>query len=130
MPIYIYQNPETKEEVEIIQSMNEDHVYFDKSGLEWKRVFTSSQLSTNGSIDPWSSNQFVEKTRNQKGTYGDLLDQSAELSQKRADQNGGLDPIKQKAYDNYAKKRNGARHPQEIREKKSKIQKKNISIEY
>lgn len=130
MPIYIYQNPKTKEEIEIIQSMNEDHVYFDESGLEWKRVFTSSQLSTNGSIDPWSSNQFVEKTRSQKGTYGDLLDQSAELSQKRADQNGGFDPIKQKAYDNYAKKRGGARHPQEIKEKKSKISNKNFNIEF
>lgn len=127
MPIYIFENPETKEQIEVVQSMNEEHVYVDKNGLEWKRVFIGSQLKTNSTIDPWNSRQFVEKTGNQKGTYGDLLDQSAELSQKRADQNGGVDPVKQKAFDDYAKKRGGARHPQELKGKK--ISTKSVDIE-
>ena len=39
MPIYIYQNPITEEVIEVVQSMSEDHIYFDESGLKWKRVF-------------------------------------------------------------------------------------------
>jgi predicted nucleic acid-binding Zn ribbon protein len=69
MPIYIYQHPVTEELVEVVQSMSEDHIYFDENGLEWKRVFVSSQLNTQGTIDHWSSNDFVNKTANTKGSY-------------------------------------------------------------
>jgi len=131
MPIYIYQNPKTEECKEVFQSMNDEHVYSDKSGLKWKRVFVASQLKTEASIDPWSNVDFVEKTRNTKGTYGDMLDRSSELSEKRASQNGGIDPIKQKAYKDYSKKRGGAKHAQQVREESlSKLKNKNISIEY
>ena len=43
MPLYSYQNPITKEIIEVFQSMMEDHKYFDEEGLEWKRVFSSPQ---------------------------------------------------------------------------------------
>ena len=90
MPVYIYKNPKTEETIEVIQSMSEDHIYVDKNGLKWDRVFLPSQLNTEASIDPWSNVDFVEKTRNTKDTYGGMLDRSAELSaKKRADQNGG-----------------------------------------
>tara|TARA_Y100001938_G_C8101498_1_gene442102 strand:+ start:9579 stop:9968 length:390 start_codon:yes stop_codon:yes gene_type:complete len=128
MPEYIFKHPEKEEYKEIFFHMNDDKKYIDDEGIEWKRVFTTSQLNTTGSdIDPWDSRQFVEKTGKQKGTYGDLLDRSAELSQKRADQNGGVDPIKQKHFDDYAKKRGGARHPEELKGKK--VESKNIKIE-
>ena len=128
MPIYLYEHPETEKVIEIIQSMNDEHIYVDEEGLEWKRVFLSSQLKTEASIDPWSDTDFVEKTRNTKGSYGDMLDRSAELSNKRAEQNGGVDPVKQKYYKDYSKKRGGAKHPQEIKE--SKKESKNVNIEY
>ena len=128
MPIYIYQNPKTEEYIEIIQSMNDKHIYIDEDDLEWKRIFLSSQLKTESSIDPWSDTDFIEKTKNTKGSYGDMLDRSAELSNKRAEQNGGIDPIKQKYYKDYSKKRGGAKHPQEIKE--SKKESKNVNIEY
>ena len=38
-----------------------------------------------------------------KGTVGDALDYSAELSAKRAESNGGEDPIKRKAFKDYEK---------------------------
>ena len=113
MPIYVYKNPKTEECIEIIQSMNEDHTYVDSNGLKWDRVFLPSQLNTEASIDPWSNVDFVEKTRNTKDTYGGMLDRSAELSAKRADQNGGIDPVKQKSFKDYASKRNGKTHPQD-----------------
>ncbi len=127
MPIYIYQNPETNKTIEVLQSMTEEHVYVDEKGLEWKRVFVPSQLATESSIDPWSENQFVEKTRNSKGNYGDLLDRSAELSSKRANENGGVDPIKQKYFKDYSKKRGGAKHPED---KKKTIETKNYKIDF
>lgn len=127
MPIYVYQNPETNELIEVVQSMKEEHVFFDKNGLEWKRVFMPSQLNTEGTIDPWSNKDFVEKTRNKKGTYGDLLDRSAELSNARAEKNGGVDPIKKKYFKDYSKKRGGVKHPQD---RKKSIETKNYKIDF
>ena len=39
MPLYTYEHPETEEQIDLIQSMNEEHVYIDSKGVEWKRVF-------------------------------------------------------------------------------------------
>ena len=58
------------------------------------------------------------------------MDASAELSAQRAEERGGVDPIKQKHYDDYAKKRGGRRHPKEKIEKLSKgYESKNIKID-
>ena len=40
-----------------------------------EKSFLSSQLSCEASIDPWSNADFVNKTANKKGSYGDLMDQ-------------------------------------------------------
>jgi len=125
MPLYIYKNPQTGELIELVQSMKDEHVYFDENGLEWKRVFQSSQLNTQGSIDPWNSNDFVNKTGNTKGNYGDLIDRSRDLSEKRASENGGIDPVKEKYFKDYSKKRGGAIHPSQ---KIKKIQNKGFGI--
>ena len=58
-------------------------------------------------IDPWSTKDFVDKTKNKGGTLGDLFDKSAELSRKRASENGGVDPIKRKSEKTYSKDRKG-----------------------
>lgn len=127
MPTYIYEHPETKQQIEVVQSMNDEHIYIDEGGLKWNRVFLSSELNTEGSINPWSNKDFIDKTSNTKGTYGDLLDRSAELSHARADQNGGVDPIKKKYFEDYSKKRGGAKHPQD---RKKSIETKNYKIDF
>lgn len=48
MPTYVFQNPLTKEFIEVIQSMNEEHIYKDESGLKWNRVFHSPTCSVKG----------------------------------------------------------------------------------
>ena len=58
----------------------------------------------------------MEKTSSKKGTVGDMMAHSEELSQIRKDQRG-IDPLKQKYYKNYSKQRGGAKHPKEIKEK-------------
>jgi hypothetical protein len=123
MPIYIYKNPETGETKEIIQTMNEEHVY-SQDGIEWKRVY----LSPNASIDTKSETpeQFVEKTGNMKGTLGEMMDYSEELSQKRASKSeSGEDPIKRKHFDEYEKKV-GKKH---LQDKKKTIETDRIKID-
>ena len=115
MPRYNYQHPKTQEVIEIIQSMNEDHVYIDKDGLKWNRLFTPPQMSFDVKCDPNSVQDFVKVT-NKPGTYGDLWDRSAELSAKRADKNGGIDPVKEQHFKEYSEKRNGQKHQEQIKQ--------------
>jgi hypothetical protein len=127
MPIYLYQNQETEEIREIIQSMNEKHVYYGDGGNEnWIRIFTIPTASIDTKQDPFSANQFLDRTRSKKGTYGNMLDYSAELSQQRASIIGGEDPIKQKYYEQYSKDRRGAKHPDKM---KKTFENKHIKVE-
>lgn len=127
MPLYIYKHPEEEEYTEVLQTMMEDHVYVDSDGLEWKRVFTTPNMSIDSSIDPYNSREFIDKTANKNGTMGDMMDCAKELSHERAERNGGVDPIKENYYKKYSKDRNGAKHFSELKEKGNDI--KNINID-
>lgn len=127
MPMYVFKNPKTGEEAEVFFHMDDEKKYIDQNGLEWERVFLSSQLNTESSIDPWDNNSFVNKTANMKGTVGDLLDKSSELSSMRAEQNGGVDPLKKNYFKKYSKDRKGAKHPMD---KGKKYESKNLRIDF
>jgi hypothetical protein len=128
MPTYVYKHPEKEEYIEIIQLMNDDHVHFDEDGLEWKREWTNPQLNCESNIDPFDNAAFVEKTGKMKGSYGDMLDLSKEMSEKRESAHGGVDPVKEKYYKNYSKERKGAKHPNESRDKA--YESKSVKITY
>jgi hypothetical protein len=119
MPLYLYENKETGEVVEVLQSMSEVHEYHgtngDQKGL-WRRVFVNPNLSFDTNVDDTSSKSFVTSSRNKNYTYGELFEKSAEASEKRASKYG-KDPIKQKQYADYKKKTNGKMHPQEMKER-------------
>jgi hypothetical protein len=85
--------------------------------VEWGRVWTVPHASIDSSIDPFSKQQYIDATYKKKGTVGNMMDYSAELSAQRAEKAGGLDPVKEKFYNNYAKERNGTEHPNRIKEK-------------
>ena len=127
MPIYVYKHPEREEYREVIQGMNDEHKY-SEDGVEWSRVFLAPNASIDNSIDPFSKQQYIDATYNKKGTIGDMMDLSAELSAKRAEKSGGLDPVKEKFYDNYKKERKGTEHPNRIKEKG--YESKNVKIDY
>lgn len=112
MPIYTYKKESTGEYRDVCQGMNDKHEYYGENCDEndWKRVFYSPNASIDTNIDPHSAKQFTERTGAKKGTVGDLLDYSKEMSSKRAESNGGIDPVKQKYYENYSKQRKGAKH--------------------
>ena len=129
MPIYEYRNPETGETVEVIQTMSEDHVYFDAEGLEWKRVLVVPNMSIDSQIDPNSQKEFIEKTSNKKGSLGDVMDYSQELSEARSEKNGGIDPVKEKHYKEYSAKRKGAKHIDEMKSNLKKNKQLNIDFD-
>lgn len=128
MPLYTYFNSETEEYRDIVQKMNDVKEYFGENGDEtsWKRIFTVPNASFDSKIDPFKASEFARKTGSKKGTYGDLLDKSAELSQQRADITGGVDPVKAKYFENYSKTRRGAKHPSQMKSFESK----NISVDF
>ena len=121
MAIYLFENPNNKEEiVEIVQSIHEKHEYI-KDGIKWNRIFTVPNASIDSQLNPDNPQDFVKYTSSRKGTIGDLMDLSAELSNKRKDKKG-IDPVKEKYYDKYAKDRKGTKHPDvRKRELKEKI---------
>ena len=108
-PIYTYKHPDREEYIDIIQAMREEHVYVDKEGVKWEREYTSPNAQIKDTIDPFNKNQFLQKTADSKGTMGDLIDRSRELSEKRKEVLG-KDPAQEKFFDNYAKDRKGKRH--------------------
>lgn len=128
MPLYTYFNSETEEYRDIVQKMNDVKEYFGENGDEttWRRIFTVPNASFDSKIDPFKASEFARKTGSKKGTYGDLLDKSAELSQQRADITGGVDPVKAKYFENYSKTRRGAKHPSQMKSFESK----NISVDF
>ena len=127
MPIYVYKHPKKEEYIEVLQGMNDEHVY-EQDGLAWERVFLAPNASIDSDVDPFNGRQFVDTTAAKKGTMGDMMDYSKELSMKRASKNGGVDPVKEKYYKKYSDERNGTKHPQDIKDKG--YESKNVKIEY
>ncbi len=129
MPLYEFENPITKEKKSIIQGMNDSHIFVDNEGVEWVRIFINPQASFNTKIDPLSSKDFVEKTRGKKGSVGNILDKSKELSEQR-EKITGRDIIKDKWYDSYAKRRHKKLHPDVVKQKgKEKLSKMGVDFE-
>lgn len=111
MPIYIYQNPITKEIKEVVQSVHDKHEYVDDKNIKWNRVFTAPQLNTEGTLDAnCDARKFSDFTKNKKETIGDMWDRSAELSEKRK-KIYGEDFVKKEYVKNWSKKRKNKKHP-------------------
>jgi hypothetical protein len=118
VPLYLFENPNTGEIKEVLQSMTDIHEY-SEDGISWKRVFLNPEVAFDSQIkDPFSKEEFLSKTANKKGKVGDWLDRSEELSRKRADKDG-LDLVKEKYFEDYSKKRKG-KQLLEVRKRKAK----------
>ena len=123
MPLYLFSNPKDESEiVEVVMSVHDKHELI-KDGIKWDRVFTKINASVDSKLDPNSAKDFVKYTAAHRGTVGDIMDLSAELSQKRAGMTG-QDHLKEKTFNEYSKKRRGMLHPQQKKEKARKELKK------
>ena len=109
MPEYLYENPDTGEIISVTQGIDEEHSYSEEDKV-FNRVFTVPNASIDSDVDPFSAQQFTEKTKNMKGSMGDMWDYSKELGEKRKASNNGVDPVRKKAEENYSKKRRGMKY--------------------
>ena len=128
--IYLFHNTDTDEYREIQMSMKEYTPYRGENGDEdcWERVYDAPQISMGNStakkINPYSQNEFVERTGKMKGNLGNMMDYSRELSEKRAKDHGGVDPVKRKYFKDYENK-TGKKH---LKDKKTTYENKNVKI--
>ena len=109
MPAYLFIHPDTQEEKEVRQSMTEPHIYIDENGVEWERLWTPSNFTVDGRVNPMSSKDFVNKMSNKVETIGEMQDMAKEQSQIRIDKYGH-DPVKDKYFKDYSAKRKGKKH--------------------
>lgn len=112
MPIYLFKNPNTGEIVQTVQAMNDSHEY-SENGVKFERIFTIPNAMIDESIDPNSSQAFVEKTGKMKGTLGEIWDYSQELSEKR-EKIYGSDPVRNEAESKYSQKRKGMKYKAKV----------------
>ena len=127
MPLYLYEDKETGEVVEILQGMMDVHEYHGSNGREkglWRRVYVNPNMSFDTKVDAFDQKSFVNSTVNKNDTYGDLQNRAAEASEIRAQRYGGKDPVKEKYYSKYNKMTNGKLHPKQQKEKFEKAKKK------
>ena len=111
MPLYNYIDDDDGEIYEVEQGMNDVHELF-ISGKKLRRLFSIPNAAVKTRLDPFSSKDFVEKTGGMKGSVGDMLDMSAEMSAARAEKHDGVDPVQRKHFDDY-EKRVGKKHLQD-----------------
>ena len=129
--IYLFHNKETDEYREVEMKMKDYTPYLGENNDEdfWERVYEIPQISmgnsTSKTVDPYSQNEFVERTGKMKGNVGNMLDYSKELSEKRAADHGGVDPVKKKYFKNYEKK-TGKKHLADRKPYESK----NVKIDF
>jgi hypothetical protein len=110
-PEYLYEDPDTGEVKSVFQKANDDHEYKEK-GKKFNRVFTIPNASIDTKIDATSEKDFINKTKNKKGTMGDLWNASREASAKRKEV-FGKDDVKERYLKKYSDERKGMRHPTE-----------------
>jgi hypothetical protein len=125
MPLYQYKHPETGELQEKVQKINDEHTY-ERDGVKWIRVFTAPNIGVDTKVNPDDKVGFIEKTGKMKGTVGDMMDYSAELSEERASKTeSGEDPVKRKVFDDY-KKSTGKKH---LKDQKKTFENSNVKID-
>lgn len=126
MPSYLFCNPDDESKiVEVVMSVHDKHELV-KDGKVWNRIFTIPSAQIDAKLDANDPKSFVRYTSSRRGTVGEIMDLSAECSEKRAGQSK-QDPVKQKFYENYSQKRKGQLHP-EVKKQKSREKLKKLGI--
>jgi hypothetical protein len=97
-------------------------------GKEWKRIPSLPQTNQNTKIDPYSEKDFIKYTGSRKGTYGEMMDLSKELSEKRAGRSGE-DFVKEKYMDEQQKKTNRVPFERKKKKAKEKLDKMGFTLE-
>jgi len=116
MPIYLFIDNRTGKVSEIVQKMDDKHEAFAEDGYKLDRIFTKPRASVDTQVDPNSSKDFIRRTAKNGMTIGEMMDLSAELSEKRSG-TSGQDEIRHKAETSYSKRCGGKKHPHAKKQK-------------
>lgn len=73
---------------------------------KYQRIPSNIQAAVDTKLNPFSKEDFIRKT-NKPGKYGDLVDLSREMHERRKDKIGGSDEIREKFAEKSKNKRNG-----------------------
>jgi predicted nucleic acid-binding Zn ribbon protein len=95
MPIYRYRHPTNGSEIEVYQKMLDKHEYLDEKGVKYERIFESLNVCRDTSVNPFSANDFINKTKDKNMNIGDMWSLSKELGEKRK-HSEGVDKINKK----------------------------------
>lgn len=124
MPYYDFINEKNGEVKSLFFHMNDNKEYTDDSGYKWLRLYCSPLASADTKWNEDSSIDFVNKSKNKKGTIGDLWEKSKELSDKRQAKYG-KDKVKENFFKNYSTQRHGKKH---IKDRPKTIETKDFKI--
>lgn len=114
MPVYTFKYKNNY--IDIVMGMDDPHEVFCENGELLERIWSKPQAHIKENFDINNSKEFSYKTGKMKGSLGDITNLSEELSQKRAkNSDNGRDPVKDKFFDNWSKKRHGKTHPEDNR---------------
>lgn len=116
MPNYVFKKQDGST-IELFFNMNNvpkiGEYYTLENGEKVKRLATISIIKESVPSDIYDIDK-LSKFSTPNETIGDTMKRSEELSQKRAEQNGGVDPVQKKFFKEYSKKRKGKKHPKDI----------------
>lgn len=119
MPQYLFESTKTGEVHSVFFHMDDEKTYLGPKGTakpgEWRRVWTAPRAAIDTRVDPYSAKDFVKATA-KNDNVGALWDRAKELSNKRAEKEGGTDPVRQTFFENYSKRRHGKKHPEQLRQ--------------
>lgn len=82
-------------------------------GKLFKRIYTTFNVAKDTTVNDATKDDFRRATEGKRMTYGDMWEASAEFAEKRKKLNGGRDPIAEKQYAEYKKKK-GKDHPEVV----------------
>jgi hypothetical protein len=122
MPYYSFINPLTQEVKDVFFHMNDVKEY-STDGVKWERLYAIPRASIDTHCDEFSQKDFLKRTH-KTCKVGDLMDLSAEMSEKRKER-AGVDPIQQRVFADYKRATNKP-HPQD---RPKKIETKDFELE-
>jgi hypothetical protein len=91
-----------------------------EDGKVFKRIWAAPRFAKDITVGDASRGDLDRLIDGKNYTLGEVWKRSEELSQKRAEKHGGLDPVKEKFYEEYEKK-NRAKHADVLKRNRQKV---------
>lgn len=106
MPVYDYFSEQTGKTVSVLVRLDEPDLARQvqvQDGVTYRRVYSAPAAARDMSKGSLSQADFNRCADGKNLKVGDLWAMSQEMSQERANKNGGRDPVKEKMYDKHLK---------------------------